>query len=68
MPVLPVSVPVTVWGPLVVAVQEAAVQEPSGAIVKVVARGHVAERVVVLVEALRGVGLRGAGDDRGRTR
>ena len=37
MPVLPVSVPVTVWGPPMVAVQEAAVQEPSGAIVKVVA-------------------------------
>ena len=69
VPVLPVSVPVTVWGPLVVAVQEAAVQEPSGAIVKVVVAGDVAERVVVLVEALRGVGLRRSdGDQRGRGR
>ena len=37
VPVLPASVPVTVCGPAVVAVQVAAVQEPSGAIVKVVA-------------------------------
>ena len=36
VPVLPVFVPVTVCGPAVVAVQVAPVQEPFGAIVKVV--------------------------------
>ena len=36
VPVAPGAVPVMVWVPAVVAVQTAAAQEPSGAIVKVV--------------------------------
>ena len=36
VPVLPASVPVTVWAPPTVAVQEGPVQEPSGLIVNVV--------------------------------
>ena len=54
----------TVWAPAAVAVQVAPVQEPFGAIVNVVRGGDVAERVVVLVASLRGVGLRAAGGDR----
>ena len=68
VPVLPALLPVTVCAPEVEAVQVAPVQEPSGPIVKRRARGHVAERVVVLVTPLRGVGLRAAGADRRRGR
>ena len=68
VPVLPLSSPVTVCGPAAEAVQVAPVQDPFGAIEKVVGRGHVAERVVELVAALGRVGLRTARRDRRRGR
>ena len=49
--VLPASVPVTVCGPRRGRVHVAAVQEPLGAIVKVVVGRDVAQRVVVLSNA-----------------